>query len=77
MNSKVDADLRGQAHEQLKDLVEVSNASKAKNLSVAEVVYDALVGNSRSTAMVPDVVEKHVNRASKPGNNQTPKLPEH
>ena len=77
MNSEVDANLRGQAHEQLKELVEVSNASKAENLSVAQSVYDAVVGDTWGSAMVPDVVEQHVDRSSNQGNDQTPKLPEH
>ena len=77
LNSEVDADLRGQAHEQLKDLVEVSNASKAENLSVAQSIYDAVVGDTWGSAMVPDVVEQHVDRSSKQGHEQTPNLPEY
>ena len=77
MNKEVDTDLRGQAHEQLKDLVEVSNACEAENNSVAESVGDAVVGDRRSSAVVPDVVEQHVDRSSNQRNDQTPKLPEH
>ena len=77
LNCEVDADLRGQAHEQLKDLVEVSNASKAENLSVAKSVYDAVVGDTWGSAIVPDVVEQHVDRSSKQGHEQTPDLPEY
>ena len=77
LNSEVDANLRGQAHEQLKDLVEVSNASKTENLSVAQSVYDAVVGDTWGSAMVPDVVEQHVDRSSKQGHEQTPNLPEY
>ena len=76
LNSKVNADLRGQAHEQLKELVEVSNASKAENLSVAKGVCDAVVGHTWGSSMVPDVVEQHVDRSSKQGHDQTPNLPE-
>ena len=77
LNSEVDTDLRGQAHEQLKDLVEVSNACEAENNSVAESVDDAVVGDRGGSSVVPDVVEQHVDRSSNQGNDQTPKLPEH
>ena len=76
LDSEVDADLRGQAHEQLIDLIEVSDSGEAENNSVAEGVGDAVIGDWGGSAVVPDVLEEHVDGSAKQGYEETPKLPE-